>query len=63
MDELKFALGQHLKIKASDEEGEVVGRAEYLHAEPAYYVRYKAADGRAVESWWSQSALTDGSEG
>ncbi|VCU58247.1 hypothetical protein EPIB1_1145 [Tritonibacter mobilis] len=40
----------------SDEQGKVIGRAEYDHCEPGYLVRYKAATGRQVESWWTQSA-------
>lgn len=58
MDELKFAIGQLVKLARSDEEGEVIGRAEYAGAEPSYYVRYRAGDGRQVEVWWAESALT-----
>jgi hypothetical protein len=54
----KFALGQSVAISASGESGQIVGRAEYEHAENSYYVRYKAADGRAVEAWWTESALS-----
>lgn len=56
----KFAieLGQQAIITASGETGEVIGRAEYANAENAYYLRYKAADGRACEAWWAESALS-----
>lgn len=57
MDELKFGLGAQVVIEASGESGEVIARAEYLNAEPGYLLRYKCADGRAVESWWTQGAL------
>lgn len=57
---MKFELKQAVTIAASGEVGEVVGRAQYLHSEPSYLVRYKSADGRAVESWWSESALAQG---
>lgn len=53
----KFNLGQQVVIAASGETGEVTGRAEYATAECSYYVRYKAADGRATENWWTESAL------
>ncbi len=53
----KFELKQFVKIEASGETGEVVGRADYSHAENSYYIRYKAGDGRAVESWWTEQAL------
>lgn len=62
MDELKYQLNQPVKIRASEEQGEIIGRAEYSTAEPGYLVRYKAADGRAVEAWWTQSALTGGED-
>lgn len=53
----KFGLKQVVKIKESDETGTVHGRAEYSNAENNYYIRYKAADGRATEAWWVESAL------
>lgn len=56
----KFNLGQSVVIECSGETGQVVGRAEYLSGEQSYQVRYKAADGRAVETWWNESALTGG---
>jgi hypothetical protein len=59
MKSFKFNLNASVSIAASGEAGEVVGRAEYAVAENSYLVRYKAADGRAVEAWWSESALTD----
>lgn len=57
MDKFKFELGQEVEIEISNERGIVVGRAEYQNAEDAYYLRYEAADGRAVEGWWTVSAL------
>ena len=53
----QFELGQTVDISVSGESGKVIGRADYLHAEPAYYVRYKSSDGRAVEDWWTQQSL------
>lgn len=55
--ELKFKLGERVMLERSDEEGYVVGRAEYSASEPGYLVRYCAADGRQVEAWWGESAL------
>lgn len=57
MSQFKFPLKQVVTIAASGEVGEVIGRAEYTTSENAYYVRYKDANGRAVEAWWSESAL------
>jgi hypothetical protein len=54
---MKYELKQQVTIAASGEQGEVIARAEYATAEPSYLLRYKCADGRAVESWWSESAL------
>jgi hypothetical protein len=58
VERFKYDIGARLVITVSGEECEVIGRAEYAKAENNYYVRYKAADGRAFEAWWSESALT-----
>jgi hypothetical protein len=57
MKEFRFELKQTVTIAASGESGEVIGRAEYTTSEDNYLVRYRAADGRATESWWADSAL------
>ena len=57
---MKFTLGQNVSISASGEAGQVIARAEYLAANNNYLVRYKAADGRAVEEWWTEEALQEG---
>jgi len=57
MNQFLYALGQGVRIAVSGEQGEVVGRAEYTTAENNYFVRYRSADGRAVEQWWPESAL------
>ena len=56
-DKFKFELKEQVTIAASGEQGVVIGRAEYDTSENQYYIRYKAADGRATESWWGESAL------
>ena len=54
----EYLLGERVKITCSGEVGEVTGRAEYFSTdEESYYIRYKAADGRATEAWWGGSAL------
>lgn len=57
MSNFFFKLGETVEIAASGERGCVIGRAEYETAENSYLIRYKCADGRAVEAWWSYSAL------
>lgn len=57
MKEFKFSLGQQVVNSVSDEAGEVIGRAEYTTSENSYLVRYRAGDGRAVDSWWQESAI------
>lgn len=54
----KFELGQNVTITASGEQGVVIGRAEYMHCQNNNLIRYKAADGRATEVWWTDSALS-----
>lgn len=56
--DLKFDLNQTVTIAASGETGTVIGKAVYSHADPSYLIRYKAADGRAVECWWTEEALS-----
>lgn len=55
---LKFGheLGARVELE-SGEKGLVIARAEYLEAEPSYYIRYVAADGRLTECWWSGAAI------
>ena len=54
----KFQLDDELNITCSGETGFVIGRAEYTNQQPQYLLRYKSADGRAVESWWAEDALS-----
>jgi hypothetical protein len=56
--EFKFELGAKVTIAISGEAGEVKGRAEYLASENLYEVLFKAADGRACKSWWSEAELS-----
>lgn len=55
--DFKYGLKQSLILIESGEIGVCIGRAQYAHAEDSYYIRYKAADGRACECWWGESAL------
>jgi hypothetical protein len=57
----KFELTSPVMVQVSGEAGEVIGRAQYTAMENQYWVRYKAADGRAVEAWWAESALVSSS--
>lgn len=57
MNSMRFELNQVVTLIESEEQGIVVGRAEYTNSEPHYFVRYRAGDGRQVEQWWGESAL------
>jgi hypothetical protein len=57
MSQFKFNLNDNATINASGESGQIIGRAEYVSVENQYHIRYKAADGRAVEAWWGESAI------
>ena len=57
MNEFEFNLAQTVRLIDSTETGLVIARAEYLHGENQYYVRYRAGDGRLTEAWWGASAL------
>ena len=56
-EQFNFDLGSRVRIRESGEVGEVIGRAEFSYSQNSYHVRYKAGDGRAVENWWTESAL------
>jgi hypothetical protein len=53
----KFELGDAVTITASGEKGTVIGRAEYQHALPCYYLRYVDSRGCARESWWYEDSI------
>ena len=58
MKKWTFELKQIVKLVESGESGTVVGRAEYSHSTACnYLVRYKAGDGRQVETWWTETAI------
>jgi hypothetical protein len=57
MPDFKFELNAKVKLKHSDEEGVVIGRAEHTTCEDQYRVAYKAADGRQVTDWWEVSLI------
>lgn len=52
-----FELGAKVKLITSEENGTVIGRAEYQHSENGYLIRYQAGDGRQTEEWWTESAV------
>lgn len=54
----KYEIGQSVKLALTDEAGIVTGRAQYQSQAPQYLVLYKAGDGRQVESWLSDYALS-----
>jgi hypothetical protein len=58
MRHFKFELGQIVRVAGGNETGKIIGRGEYDTAQNTYYVRYVAGDGRAVETWWGEDALT-----
>ncbi|KAA8727579.1 hypothetical protein F4W05_13255 [Ewingella americana] len=57
MKKFKFELAAQVAILISGEAGHVKARAEYVTNANAYLVHYKAADGRAVDSWFDESEL------
>ena len=54
----KFELKQVVVIEDGGESGKVIGRAEYVHCENSYLVRYKNGAGNTIENWWTETALT-----
>lgn len=54
---MKFAIGDIVVLSVIGQNCLVIGRAEYFNDEPSYFLRYKDAQGNAVEQWWTESAL------
>lgn len=59
----EYELGDMATITLSGESGQVRGRTEYFDAEYPhnYLLRYKAADGRVAEGWYTASFLNKAS--
>ena len=56
-DKWEYPLGARVSLLTSDEQGEIIGRAEYKEGPSMYLVLYKSGAGRQVEEWWSASKL------
>lgn len=54
----KYDMGAKVKLVASGEEGDVIGRAQHANTKDQYLVLYMAADGRQVEAWWYEDQIT-----
>jgi len=53
----EIVLGKTATIMCSNERGIIIGYAVFEDQNPQMLIRYKAADGRAVEQWWYASAV------
>lgn len=62
MKAMQFKLNDRVVIANGAEIGVVVGRSEHINAANNYLVRYVAGDGRAVEQWWAEDALSPAHE-
>lgn len=54
----KYELGQTVQMKFSDEEGEVIGRAEYKNGLNQYSVVYRSGNGSQTTTWWDEDLIT-----
>ena len=57
MDDFVFDNNEPVRLDGTTERGHIVGRADYANKCNQYLVRYTAADGRLIESWWDEDAL------
>ena len=57
MNAFKYDLNSIVQILVSGENGTVIGRTKYINSNPQYRIRYKCADGRAMEAWWEEDAI------
>lgn len=58
LERFKFNLRQVVVIDESNERGTIIARAEFIHSENSYLVRYCNGQGVAVEAWWTEGALS-----
>ncbi len=56
-DDVNYEIGDKVMITVSGEVGIVIGVAFYAYMDPQVLLRYKSADGRAVEQWWDMNAI------
>ena len=57
MENMKFKLKQTVRIAHSEEIALVVGRAEFVAAENAYFLRYENKSKITVTQMWGESAI------
>src|SRR5471030_2889960 len=57
MKKFMFELAAKVVVLISGEAGQVKARAEYVNHANAYLIHYKAADGRAVDSWFDEDEI------
>ncbi|MDH5188486.1 MAG: hypothetical protein OEW37_05960 [Rhodospirillaceae bacterium] len=53
----KFKLNETVTIIALNQTGTIQDRAQYLTGKDMYQLHYKAADGRAITTWWAEDLL------
>ncbi|TPG61507.1 hypothetical protein [Ewingella americana] len=63
MKKFMFELAAKVVVLISGEAGQVKARAEYVNHANAYLIHYKAADGRAVDSWFDEDEIQDSAHG
>ncbi len=56
-DDVNYEIGDKVMITVSGEVGIVIGVAFYAYMDSQVLLRYKSADGRAVEQWWDMNAI------
>jgi hypothetical protein len=55
----KFQLDSDVTLPTTvSRPGKVIGRAQYINADPCYLVRHENGAGDLVEQWYSEDALT-----
>lgn len=57
MKEFQHAMGDTVRLVASNATGVIIGRAEYTHANPSYFVRHVDGQGDQVERWYDGEAI------
>lgn len=54
---LLYELKVTVKMTESNEQGTIIGRAEYIDHVNGYLVRFRAGDGCQTEKWFDETAI------
>lgn len=58
MDEFRFKFGDTVKLKASQQSAEVIGRSQAVGEATQYRLLYVNKAGEQVDQWWADHSIS-----